>query len=186
MEISALNKDYFDNYGNGGYDKNYKQFGFNLPDMLASFKRNNLNIKSILDAGCATGKTVEDMRNKGLQAYGIEIAECAVAKVPQSVKKYCKQMDIRDIGKFKKDSFDCVFCNSAMYLDSEEEIFKLFQDIYKISKCLYIINPYADIPYTIPADKERKFIQTKKWWLDNLIKNKWYPIKGTDILCIKL
>jgi SAM-dependent methyltransferase len=44
---------------------------------------------SVLDAGCAMGFLVEALRNKGIEAWGVDISEFAIGKVAPDVKEYC-------------------------------------------------------------------------------------------------
>jgi hypothetical protein len=44
---------------------------------------------SLLDAGCAMGFLVEGLRDRGVEAYGIDVSEYAISKVGDSVKEFC-------------------------------------------------------------------------------------------------
>lgn len=43
---------------------------------------------SVLDAGCAMGFLVEELRNRGVDAYGLDASEYAIRRVHPSVKPY--------------------------------------------------------------------------------------------------
>src|SRR3972149_7053071 len=45
--------------------------------------------KTVLDAGCALGFLVEAFRNRGVEAYGVDISEYAIQNVYPKIKKYC-------------------------------------------------------------------------------------------------
>ena len=92
----------------------------------------------------------------------------------------------KNLHKFKKDAFDSVYLNSMMYL-TINEIDKLLIDLLKVAKTsIYIVTPYLDYPDSIPKDRERKTLKTKKWWYDTLVKNGWQPLKSSNILCKKI
>jgi SAM-dependent methyltransferase len=184
--ITGLNKQYYEDYGSGiGYTNGYTSFGFNLNKILSDYKRYNLLPKSILDCGCANGYTVLDLRALGFEAYGIEISEYAFEIMPEAAKPYCKLMDMKEINRFKKDSFNSLFCNSLMYL-KEDEILKFFDNAYKIAgQSLYVVTPFEDYPDSIPNDDERKFLAPKKWWIETAKIHGWEHCYGAKNLLFR-
>lgn len=44
---------------------------------------------SVLDAGCAIGLLVEALRDRGTEAYGVDISEWAIANVRDDIRPYC-------------------------------------------------------------------------------------------------
>lgn len=59
-------------------------------DKIADRIVRELEPKSVLDAGCAWGFLVEALRNRGVEAWGIDISEYAIANVHESIKAYCR------------------------------------------------------------------------------------------------
>ena len=55
-----------------------------------------LDPKSLLDAGCAIGMLVEAMRDRGVEAYGIDVSEWAIENMPDEVRQYCRQGSLAD------------------------------------------------------------------------------------------
>lgn len=45
--------------------------------------------KTVLDAGCAMGYLVAALRDRGVEAYGIDISKYAISRVREDVKPYC-------------------------------------------------------------------------------------------------
>ncbi len=45
--------------------------------------------KTVLDAGCAWGFLVEALRQRGVEAWGVDISDYAIAQVHPSVRPYC-------------------------------------------------------------------------------------------------
>ena len=62
----------------------------NFFDKIAERIIKELEPKSVLDAGCAWGFLVEALRNRGVEAWGIDISEYAISNVHESIKDYCK------------------------------------------------------------------------------------------------
>ena len=50
---------------------------------------NDLNPKTVLDAGCAMGYLVAALRDRGVEAYGIDISNYAISKVREDIRPYC-------------------------------------------------------------------------------------------------
>ena len=57
---------------------------------------NDFSPNTVLDAGCAKGFLVECLRNKGVDAFGIDISEYAINNVHELIKDYCKVASIAD------------------------------------------------------------------------------------------
>ncbi len=49
----------------------------------------DLRPRKVLDVGCATGMLVEELRKRGVEAYGVDISEYAIGQVHESVKPFC-------------------------------------------------------------------------------------------------
>lgn len=45
---------------------------------------------SVMDAGCAMGLLVEALRQRGVQAYGMDISEYSIGMVPADLQPYCR------------------------------------------------------------------------------------------------
>lgn len=50
---------------------------------------NDLSPKTVLDAGCAMGYLVAALRDRGVEAYGVDISQYAISKVREDIKQYC-------------------------------------------------------------------------------------------------
>ena len=50
---------------------------------------NDLKPRTVLDAGCAMGYLVAALRDRGVEAYGVDISEYAISKVREDIKQYC-------------------------------------------------------------------------------------------------
>lgn len=51
---------------------------------------------SVLDAGCALGFLVEMLRERGVQAFGVDISEFAIANVYPPIKPFCRVASLTD------------------------------------------------------------------------------------------
>ena len=88
-------------------DNHWNKYFNNLSDDIIT----QLNPQSVMDVGCAKGFLVTLLRDKGKNAYGIEVSEYALSNVRADIKKYCKLISIlsnKDIEKLGK--YDLVTC----------------------------------------------------------------------------
>ncbi len=62
---------------------------------------------TVLDAGCAMGFLVEGLRRRGVEAYGLDIAEYAIEHVHPEVRPFCQ---VGSIAEPLSRSFDLIVC----------------------------------------------------------------------------
>lgn len=55
-----------------------------------------LDPTSALDAGCAMGILVEALRNRGVEASGVDISEYAISQIPEPVASYCRAASLAE------------------------------------------------------------------------------------------
>ena len=70
------------------YERNEHWLSF-FGEMADAIVR-DLRPATVLDAGCAKGFLVEALRERGVEAWGIDISEQAISEVHESVRKYCQ------------------------------------------------------------------------------------------------
>jgi hypothetical protein len=71
-------------------DDHWLSFFANIADHIVE----RLNPQSVLDAGCAWGFLVEALRKRGVEAFGVDISEYAIANVDESVREHCQQASL--------------------------------------------------------------------------------------------
>ena len=64
--------------------------------------------KTVLDAGCAMGFLVEQLRALEVEAYGMDISDYAIGQVHESIKDYCWVASITDAINRKYDLIVCI------------------------------------------------------------------------------
>jgi len=78
-----------------------------LFDTIASSIVNTLGPRTVLDAGCATGMLVEALRDRGVDAWGIDISTWAIDQIPDPIRSFCKVGSITDE---LQGQFDLITC----------------------------------------------------------------------------
>ena len=56
----------------------------------------DIDPQTVFDAGCAMGFLVEALRDRGVDASGIDISEYAISQVRPDIKPYCRQGSVTD------------------------------------------------------------------------------------------
>jgi len=77
---------YSNNCGSDYTRENFCKFFNAIADRIVK----DINPRTVLDAGCAKGFLVEALRDRGVEAYGIDISEYAIGEVREDIKAYCK------------------------------------------------------------------------------------------------
>lgn len=67
----------------------------------------DLRPSTVLDAGCAMGFLVEALRERGVDAWGIDVSEYAISQVDDSVREYCQ---VGSITEPQPRRYDLVVC----------------------------------------------------------------------------
>lgn len=62
----------------------------NFFGMIADRIVADIHPKTVLDAGCAMGYLVAALRDRGVEAYGVDISKYAISKVREDVRPFCK------------------------------------------------------------------------------------------------
>lgn len=74
------------------YERNeewLQEFGRLAARIVADFRP-----RRVLDAGCAIGLLVETLRDRGVEAWGIDLSSFAIAQAHANVKPYCREGSI--------------------------------------------------------------------------------------------
>ena len=118
-----INRDYFENYrGLGPYSDAWRHFSD--PDYLMELIRIVWGLSKgykLLIAGSASGELVGALRERGVDAYGIENNRFIHAKTPKAVRKYNKLGSIVDM-PFKDGEFDIVFETSLCHVSKKQAV----------------------------------------------------------------
>ncbi len=84
--------------------------------------------KTVLDAGCAKGFLVEALRDRGIEAFGIDISEYAISEVRPDVRAYCR---VGSLVMPLSERYDLITCIEVLEHMTEEEITRAIANICK-------------------------------------------------------
>lgn len=67
-----------------------------------------INPRTVLDAGCAMGFLVESLRDRGVEAFGVDISDYAISQVRDDVRHYCWKGSILEAFPQRYDLIVCI------------------------------------------------------------------------------
>lgn len=163
------NKEYYDNYDINLGKVNYKNCE-ELKQVLKSAAKNivdDLNPKTVLDVGCATGHLVEALRDLGVEAYGIDISKYAIENVREDIKPYCAVCSCAEsLPKNFPKKYDLVFSNEVIEHLYEEDTEKAINNICTMSDLILLGTTSSDF-----EDKTHLNVRQREHWAKMLAKN---------------
>jgi SAM-dependent methyltransferase len=70
----------------------WQRFFGSIADVVVA----EISPRTVLDAGCGIGLLVEALRDRGLDAWGIDVSKYAISQVGDDLAKYCRVASITD------------------------------------------------------------------------------------------
>lgn len=149
LQPSEYDKSYFDgikgtyrhNAGYGVYERWYRKDGPNSlgefwKDMAEKYRvKFDLTGKKILEIGCAKGFVVEDLRELGVDAYGIDVSSYVIGEASKIVAPYLSSGDARTVlSQYSDDEFDTVFSLRFLECIAEVDLPDLISEMNRISR----------------------------------------------------
>jgi SAM-dependent methyltransferase len=127
-----IDRDHFENYrGVGRYSEVWQQFTdpAYLTDLI-KIVWNRARGYKLLVAGSASGELVGALRDRGIDAWGIENSRAIHAKTPKALRKFNKLGSIVDM-PFKDAQFDFVFETSLCHVP-ERQVVKAIRELNRV------------------------------------------------------
>jgi SAM-dependent methyltransferase len=87
----------------GAESSHWRRFFDRIADAIVA----HLAPHTVLDAGCGIGLLVRSLRERGVDAWGIDISEYAISQVPDSARGYCSVASVTDE---LQRNFDLIAC----------------------------------------------------------------------------
>ncbi|WP_297417354.1 methyltransferase domain-containing protein [Clostridium sp.] len=177
---SEHNGSYYDTYGNL-YDSNYyeshlgdlpygDQFwrkGFeNIADQIVQ----QFKPKTFLDVGCAFGYLVAALRDRGVEAYGMDVSEYAISKVREDIKPYCKVCSAtEEIPKEFPQKYDLIATIEMIEHLYPEDGDIAIRNICKLSDNIIFSSSPDD-----EAEETHFNVQPAQYWVKRFLKNGFF------------
>ncbi|UGX97221.1 FAD-dependent oxidoreductase [Bradyrhizobium barranii subsp. barranii] len=162
-----IDRDYFENYrGLGPYSDAWRHF--TDPDYLAKLIGivwGKARGAKLLVAGSASGELVGALRDRGIDAFGIENNRAIHARTPKALKKYNKLGSITDM-PFKDGTFDFVFETSLCHV-SPKQVVRAIRELNRVVKTGLVFGSITSDMASVVIDRYDLLRGVKKlgtWW----------------------
>ncbi|KGT74637.1 FAD-dependent oxidoreductase [Bradyrhizobium japonicum] len=162
-----IDRDYFENYrGLGPYSDAWRHF--TDPDYLAKLIGivwGKAKGAKLLVAGSASGELVGALRDRGIDAFGIENNRAIHARTPKALKKYNKLGSITDM-PFKDGAFDFVFETSLCHV-SPKQVVRAIRELNRVVKTGLVFGSITSDMASVVIDRYDLLRGVKKlgtWW----------------------
>lgn len=99
--------DYYAKYLADGSAYERNEYWLSFFGRIADRLVQDVQPRTALDAGCAFGFLVEALRDRGVEAYGIDISEYAISQVREDIRPYCRVGSVT--ADFDRD-YDLITC----------------------------------------------------------------------------
>jgi protoporphyrinogen oxidase/SAM-dependent methyltransferase len=162
-----IDRDYFANYrGLGPYSEAWRHF--TDPDYIAKLIGivwGKAKGAKLLVAGSASGELVGALRDRGIDAFGIENNRAIHAKTPKALQKYNKLGSITDM-PFKDGTFDFVFETSLCHV-SPKQVVRAIRELNRVVKTGLVFGSITSDMASAVIDRYDLLRGVKKlgtWW----------------------
>jgi hypothetical protein len=137
----------------------------------------------LLFVGCAKGYEVRYFRERGHDAYGVDISEYAINECDASVKPFCRVGSIEDLSIFKDNQFSVTLGFDVLQLLGREDRDKATKEIERVTAG-NIVARISVRPWYIPDFKDRPdtydgapvYLETLKDWMCRFEKTKKFRL----------
>ena len=150
-------------------------------EMIAERIMNIFNPKKVLDAGCACGYLVAALRDKGVEAYGIDISDYAIEKARKDIRPYLNVQSITENLPEKFPSkYDLVVTIEVLEHLFPEEGRKAIELLCSYSDTVLFTSTPTDI-----EDKTHVNVQQKEYWAKIFAEQSFYRdlYQPVDFIC---
>ena len=101
-----------------------------------------LKPQTVFDAGCALGLLVEALRDRGVEAWGVDISEFAIQNVQEDIRPYCR---VASIANAIEGRYDLVTCIEVLEHMAPEEASRAIANMAAASDVILFSSTPSDL-----------------------------------------
>lgn len=165
------NKDYFEN-GIATKKSDYTNYSWirlgQYFNKTAKHITDKFNPKTALDVGCAKGFLVKALVDLGIDAYGIDPSEYAVAEAPPDVKDKLT-LGVAQSLPYPDNKFDVVTCFDVLEHIPETDVPKVLSEMLRVTKDWLVLR-LVTREIDDDVDASHKTLHGKDWWHERIEK----------------
>lgn len=160
--------EFYKENGGGDYldESIWKPFFGRLADQIIEI----WNPQKVLDAGCARGYLVEALRDRGVEAYGIDISSFAIKEVRDDIKPYCNVQSVaEELPTTFPKQFDLITCIEVLEHLYSEDAEKAVKNLCKYTEMIVFSSTPDDV-----EDQTHVNVQLAEYWARLYASNSFY------------
>jgi SAM-dependent methyltransferase len=145
-------------------------------DQIAKRIMEQFEPKTVLDAGCAWGFLVEAFRNRGVEAFGVDISEYAIQNIYPDIKPYCWIGSITD--PFPK-KYDLITCIEVLEHLPQKEAEKAIENLCAHANEIV----FSSTPFDY-KEATHFNVHDPEYWAEQFARYGFYRDMEADLSCI--
>lgn len=168
------------------YNKHFKDYvksgAVVLKNKIDKFAKLINRRGKILDVGCGPGHDTDYLTKKGFDCLGIDLSEKMIDHAKKNFEGKFKVMDFFNL-KFKENSFDGIWCSSALIHADRNDLNNLLKNFWKTMRkegFIGMITP-AKQKRTKKKNDTRLFTICSKEELEEYLKNNGFKVTHSEI-----
>lgn len=168
MTDALYNADYYKT----GCGRDYSDSKFWSPvfERIADSIIEDFAPKTVLDAGCAYGYLVAALRDRGVQAFGIDISKHAIANVRNNIKPYCSVCSLTDpLPENFPNKFDLITCIEVLEHMNEDEGTLAIENLCKHTENIIFSSTPSDL-----KEPTHFNVQQQEYWAKRFAVNGFF------------
>ena len=159
---------YYKHYDTCDYGN--KEFWRPIFSKIADKIIEKLNPKTTLEMGCAYGYLVDELRKRGVEAYGIDISEHAIKSIDEKIQPYVYCMSaLDDLPDYFPEKYDLVISIEMIEHLYEDDGLKVIDRMVSYSDKVLISSTDSDFD-----DPTHFNVKPREYWCDNFAKKHYY------------
>src|SRR5262245_41460203 len=165
---------YFDFYGTGPvpYDQKHPEW-LSFFGTIADHIVSKIKPTRVLDVGCAKGFLVESLRDRGVEAFGIDISEYAISEVRPDIRLYCRVASALDP---LDRSYDLITCIEVLEHLTEEEGRSAIANICRSTNDVLFSSTPDDV-----IEPTHTNVRPRSWWIERFAEQSFDLDVGFDV-----
>lgn len=163
------NAEYYKEYdvGCGKVDYSDSEYTKGFLTQIAQKIADDLHPRTVLDAGCAMGHLVAALRDRGIEAYGVDISKYAISKVREDIRPFCKVGSLTEpLPAGLPDRYDLVVTVEVLEHLYEDEGRQAIRNICKLTDEVLFTSTPDD--FTEPTHVN---VQQREYWCRVFFEN---------------
>lgn len=130
----------------------------------------DLHPKTVLDAGCAMGYLVAALRDRGVEAYGVDISDYAISMVRDDIRPYCFVGSLTEkLPKGMPERYDLVVTIEVLEHLYAEDGEKAIQNLCRLSDTVLFSSTPDDF-----TERTHVNVQQREYWAKLFAQNGFF------------